>query len=179
MIEQCQCCGSELRRYKGCFKSGPNYILSQDNRTITKCGDNGWTANAIGSEPIPLGTITIIKFKIEKTDQNSHIMIGIAPQSIDQKLVSGYSKCGWYLYTYSGGLYCQPPLSYGDFQFINEKHLPEGTIITLIVDTNIGKISYKINDSLIKTAYQVTFSESIAPCVILYNKGDSVRIIQN
>ena len=64
MIEQCQCCGSELRRYKGCFKSGPNYILSQDNRTITKCGDNGWTANAIGSEPIPLGTITIITFKI-------------------------------------------------------------------------------------------------------------------
>ena len=178
MIEQCQCCGSEIRRYKGCFKTGPNYILSQDNRTITKCCD-GWNATAIGNEPISLGTITIIKFKIEKTDQNSHIMIGIAPQSIDQKLVSGYSKCGWYLYTYSGGLYCQPPLSYGDFQFINEKHLPEGTIITLIVDTNIGKISYKINDSLIKTAYQVTFSESIAPCVILYSKGDSVRIIQN
>ena len=179
MIEQCQCCGSEIRRYKGCFKTGPNYVLSQDNRTITKYGDNGWTANAIGNEPIPLGTITIIKFKIEKTDQNSNIMIGIAPQSIDQKLVAAYSKCGWYLYTCTGGLYCQPPLSYGDFHFFNEKQLPEGTIITLIVDTNIGKISYKINDSLIKTAYQVTFPESIAPCVILYTKGDSVRILQN
>ena len=178
MIDQCQCCGSEIRRYKGVFKSGQNYILSQDNRTITKCCE-GWNATAIGSEPIPLGTITIIKFKIEKTDQNSYIMIGIAPQSIDQKLVNGYSKCGWYLYTQNGGLYCQPPLSYGNFQFIKENHLPEGTIITLIVDTNIGKISYKINDSLIKTAYQVTFPESIVPCVLPYTKGDSVRILQN
>ena len=53
MIEQCQCCGSEIRRYKGTFISGPNYILSQDNRTVTKCCDNGWNANAIGSETIP------------------------------------------------------------------------------------------------------------------------------
>ncbi len=65
MIEQCQCCGSEIRRYKGTFKSGPNYILSQDNRTVTNCQE-GWNDNAIGNEIIPMGTITIIKFKIEK-----------------------------------------------------------------------------------------------------------------
>ena len=178
MIEQCQCCGSEIRRYKGTFKSGQNYILSQDNRTITKCSD-GWNATAIGNEPISLGTITIIKFKIEKTNQNSYIMFGIAPQSIDQKLVEAYSKCGWYFFSANGGLYCQPPLSYSDFKFINDSHLPEGTIITLFVDTSIGKISYKINDGLIKTAYQVTFPENVVPCVLTYTKGDSVRILQN
>ena len=179
MIEQCQCCGSEIRRYKGVFKSGPNYILSQDNRTITKCGDNAWTTNAIGNEPISLGTITIIKFKIEKTNGNSDIMFGIAPQSIDQKLTQAYNKCGWYFYSASGGLYSQPPLSYSNFKYMNDSHFPEGTIITLIVDTNIGKISYKINDGLIKTAYQITFPENVVPCVLLYTKGDSVRIIQN
>ena len=178
MIEQCQCCGSEIRRYKGTFISGPNYILSQDNRTVTKCNDNGWNANAIGSEIIPLGSITIINFKIEKTIE-SHFMIGIAPKSIDQKLVGAYSKCGWYYYSCTGGLYCEPPLSYGNFKFRDDSKLPEGTIITLIVDTSIGKISYKINDSLIKTAYHVSFPENIVPCVGLYNKGDSIRIIQN
>ena len=177
MIEQCQCCGTEFRRYNGTFKSGPNYILSQDNRTVTQCSD-GWNTVAIGKEPIPLGTITIIKFKIEKTNC-SNLMFGIAPLSIDQKLVSGYSKCGWYYHSYNGGLYCQPQLSYSNFKFRDDSQLPEGTIITMIVDTTIGKISYKINDSLIKTAYQVTFPESIAPCIMLYNKGDSVRMLQN
>ena len=62
---------------------------------------------------------------------------------------------------------------------MNDTHFPEGTIITLIVDTNIGKISYKINDGLIKTAYQITFPENVVPCVLLHTKGDSVRIIQN
>ena len=178
MIEQCQCCGSEIRRYKGTFISGPNYILSQDNRTITKCDDKIWSVNAIGSEIIPLGTITIINFKIEKT-LCSNIMIGVVPKSIDQKLTEAYSKCGWFYYSYNGSLYCQPPLSYNNFKFRDDSKLPEGTIITLIVDTNIGKISFKINDSLIKTAYQVSFPENIVPCVILYDKDDSVRIIQN
>ena len=177
MIEQCQCCGSEVRRYKGTFKSGPNYILSQDNRTITNCQE-GWNVNAIGTETIPMGTITIINFKIEKT-KSSNFMIGVAPQSIDQKLNCAYAKCGWYYYTYNGTLYCQPPLSYSDFKFRDDSNLPEGTIITLIVDTNIGKISYKINDNPIKTAYQITFPENIVPCVMSYHKGDSIRIIQN
>ena len=177
MIEQCQCCGSEFRRYNGTFKSGPNYILSQDNRTVTQCTD-GWNTIAIGAESIPLGTITIIKFKIEKT-LNSYIMFGIAPLSIDQKITDGFIKSGWYYYSFNGGLYCQPQLSYENFKFRDDSKLPEGTIITIIVDTSIGKISYKINDSLIKTAYQVTFPESIVPCVMLYNKGDSVRILQN
>ena len=177
MIEQCQCCGSEVKRYKGTFKSGPNYILSQDNRTITNCQE-GWNVNAIGTETIPMGTITIINFKIEKT-KNSHFMIGVAPQSIDQKLNCAYTKCGWYYFTYNGTLYCQPPLSYNDFKFRDDSNLPEGTIITLIVDTNIGKISYKINDNPIKTAYQITFPENIVPCVMSCHKGDSIRIIQN
>ena len=106
-------------------------------------------------------------------------MFGIAPQSIDQKLNCAYAKSGWYFYCYSGGLYCQPPLSYSNFKFMDNSKLPEGTIITLIIDTSIGKISFKINDGLIKTAYQVTFPENIVPCVMLYNKGDSVRIMQN
>ena len=178
MIEQCQCCGSEIRRYKGTFISGPNYVLSQDNRTVTKSSEDAWNVNAIGNEVIPMGTITIINFKIEKTSV-SNIMIGIAPKTIDQNLVTGYVKCGWYYYSNNGGLYCQAPLSYSNFKFRDDSELPEGTIITLIVDTNIGKISYKVNNSLIKTAYHITFPENIVPCVMLYNKGDSIRMIQN
>ena len=178
MIEQCQCCGTEIRKYKGTFKSGDNYTISQDNKSVTKFSSDGWNANIIGSDSIAKGAITIINFRIEKTDSNSHIMLGVSPISINQKGVNLYQSCGWYLYCYTGGLYCQSPLSYSDFSFLNQNKFPEGTVITMIVDTIIGKISYKINGGLIKTAYHaLTFNEPIVPCAILYTKGDSIRLI--
>ena len=178
MIEQCQCCGTEIRRYKGTFKSGDNFTISQDNKSVTKFSSDGWNANIIGSDSIAKGAITIINFRIEKTDSNSYIMFGVAPLSINQKGVSLFTSCGWYLYSATGGLYCQSPLSYSNFSFLSQNHFPEGTVITIIVDTLIGKISYKINGGLIKTAYHaLTFNEPIAPCVLLYTKGDSVRLI--
>ena len=65
-----------------------------------------------------------------------------------------------------------------NFAFLNQNHFPTGTIITMIVDTIIGKISFKINEGDIKTAYHaLSFDEPIVPCVILYTKGDSVRLI--
>ena len=48
----------------------------------------------------------------------------------------------------------------------------------MIVDSVVGKISFKINDGLIKTAFHaLTFSEDIVPCVLIYTKGDTVRLI--
>jgi hypothetical protein len=177
MIEQCPCCGSEIRKYRGTFIAGPNYTISQDNKSVTKYTGDGWNANAIGSEEITPGTITIINFKIENTTSNSYIMFGVAPKSINQNSLC-YNSCGWYFYSNSGGLYCQPPLSYSNFNYRNEKLLPNGTIITVIVDTVSGKISFKVNDDKIKTAYHsITFNERIVPCVNLYSKGDAVRII--
>ena len=178
MIEICQCCGSEIRKYKGTFKSGPNYTISQDNKSVTKSSSDGWNANVIGSEAISKGSITIVKYRIEKTDSNSHIMFGLAPKSINQNGVNLYTSCGWYLYSYTGGLYSQSPLSFSNFAFLNQNHFPTGSIITMIVDTIIGKISFKINEGEIKTAYHaLSFDEPIVPCVNLYTKGDSVRLI--
>ena len=178
MIEQCQCCGSEIRKYQGTFKSGENFTISQDNKSVTKSSTNGWNANVLGSDSIAKGAITIINFRIEQTDSNSHIMFGISPKSINQSGVDLFRSCGWYFYSYSGGLYCQPPLSFSNFSFLNQNHLPAGTIITMIVDTVVGKIYYKINGGDIKTAYHaLTFNETIVPVVILYTKGDSVRLI--
>ena len=177
MIDECPCCGTEIRKYKGTFIPGPNYIISQNNRTVTKYGSSAWNANAIGSEAIPLGTITLINFKIEKT-LSSNFMFGIAPQSIDQNITIGYKSCGWYYHSQNGGLYCQPPLSYNNFKFRNDSYLPDKTIITIIVDTKIGKVSYKINGSKPKAAYHLTFPENIVPCVGLYDNGDSISIFQ-
>ena len=179
MVEQCQCCGTEIRKYKGTFISGPNYTISQDNRSVTKYSGDGWNANAIGSEEITPGTITIINFKIENTTSNSNIMFGIAPKSVNQSS-KVFNSCGWYFYSNSGGLYCQSPLSYSNFEYRNDRQLPNNTIITIIVDTISGKISYKINNDNIKTAYHsITFNESIVPCVNLFSKGDAVRILQS
>ena len=48
----------------------------------------------------------------------------------------------------------------------------------MIVDTIIGKISFKIDEEELKTAYHaLTFDELIVPCVMLYTKGDTVRLI--
>ena len=178
MIEQCQCCGSEIRKYKGTFKSGQNYTISQDNKSVTKSSENAWNANVLGTETIANGAITIINYRIEQTDSYSNIMFGLAPKSINQNGDTSYSSCGWYFYSNTGGLYCQPPLSYSSFAFLNQTILPAGTIITMIVDTVVGKVSYKINGGNIKTAYHaLTFDEPVIPVVLLFTKGDSVRLI--
>ena len=177
-MEICQCCGSEIRKYKGTFKSGPNYTISQDNRSVTKCSSNAWDAIVIGSENIAKNAITIINYRIELTNSNSDIMFGLSPKTINQKGSNLFCTTGWYFYSCTGGLYCQSPLSYNDFSYSNEKKLPSGTVITMIVDTTIGKISYKINGGEVKTAYHaLTFDEPIVPCVMLYTKGDTVRLI--
>ena len=177
-MNQCPHCGTEISKYKGTFISGPNYTISQDKKSVTKYTDAGWNANIIGSDIITPGTITIIKFRIEKTDSNSHIMFGVAPKTINQNGASLYSSCGWYFYSNTGGIYCQPPLSYNNFGYINQNKLPDDSVITMIVDSVVGKISFKINDGLIKTAFHaLTFSEDIVPCVLIYTKGDTVRLI--
>ena len=177
-MEICQCCGSEIRRYKGTFKSGPNYTISQDKRSVTKATSNGWDSIVIGSENIAQNAITIVTYRIENTDANSYIMFGLSPKSIDQNGSTLYCKNGWYFYSYDSKLFCQPPLSFNDFTFLDSNPLPTGTIITMIVDTTIGKISYKINGGELKTAYHaLTFNESIVPCVMLYTNGDTVRLI--
>ena len=178
MSEICQCCGSEIRKYKGTFKSGPNYTISQDNRSVTKSSSDNWNANILGTEEISKGAITIVNLRIEHTDSNSYIMFGLAPKSINQNETCLYSKNGYYFYSHSGGLYCQPPLSFSNFNFLNQKQFPIGTVITMIVDFIVGKISYKINEGEIKTAFHsITFNEPMIPCVLLYTKGDSVRLI--
>ena len=82
-MEICQCCGSEIRRYKGTFKSGPNYTISQDNRSVTKSNDNAWNSIIIGTDNIAKNAITIVKYRIELTDSNSYIMFGLSPKSIN------------------------------------------------------------------------------------------------
>ena len=177
-MEICQCCGTEIRRYKGTFKSGPKYTISQENRSVTKSNDNAWNSIIIGTDNIAKNAITIVKFRIELTDSNSHIMFGLSPKSINQNGSTLYNTNGWYFYSNTSNLYCQPPLSYSNFAFLNKKPLPTGTIITMIVDTIIGKISFKIDEEELKTAYHaLTFDELIVPCVMLYTKGDTVRLI--
>ena len=82
-MEICQCCGSEIRKYKGTFKSGPNYTISQDNRSVTTCTSNVLNAIVIGSENIAKNTITIINYRIELTDSDSYIMFGLSPKTIN------------------------------------------------------------------------------------------------
>ena len=88
MINECPCCRTEIRNYIGIFIPSPNYIINQDSRAVTKYGSSAWNANIIGSESIPLGTITIINFKIEKAS-SSNLMFEVAPQSIDQIITTG------------------------------------------------------------------------------------------
>ena len=93
-MEICQCCGSELRRYKGTFKSGPNYTISQDNRSVTKSSDNAWNSIIIGTDNIAKNAITIVKYRIELTDSNSFIMFGLSPKSINQNGSTLYNTNG-------------------------------------------------------------------------------------
>ena len=101
-------------------------------------------------------------------------MIGIGPKVNNQNTPNFFREYGYFINCYDGYIYSK------NFEenclFVNK--LPIGTLITMIVDTNAGKLSYRINDGIIITAFHsLTFSEPIYPYVLFMTKGDVVKII--
>ena len=79
-------------------------------------------------------------------------MLGIGPKVNNQNICDFFRTYGYFMNCYNGFIYSK---NFEENCLFKNK-LPFGTIITMIVDTNAGKLSYKINDGFIITAFHST-----------------------
>ena len=125
----------------------------------------------------PLIEEHIWKIKILKTS-HYYIMIGISTSDFDFNRASyeTNNNFGWYYYYYSGGLYSGPPHKYQNKGINLKSKINEVTVVM-----NMKKRSLKFiidgedkGDSYI----DIPLDKQIFPSVLLYNKDDSVEIIE-
>ena len=109
------------------------------------------------------------------------IFIGVAPFGIDQNTCN-YNKFGWYVRFYSSTLRSGPPHNYKEKAYGPRKeegeYVHEGDSIGVLMDTAKGELSFALDGASLGVAYEgIPLDKPLVPCVILYNKGDSVELV--
>lgn len=163
--------------FEFCFREGVNYTLSSGGKIAEKTnGDNGWNCTIIGDKEIPKNVqckwrIRLNKFKITKNAIN--ILIGVGPNN--EKNKEYFYQCCW-------------TLSCGTSKFINNfakigynnypGNLKEGDIIEVIINREVGELSFKINDIDYGIACSNIPNEDILyPIVLIHDMNQIVEIL--
>ena len=173
-----------IYRNKYSFKKCPininekrKFEISGDKDNIfTKTGSNNYTGT-ISEHPLnPLIEKHIWKIKILKT-KDYYIMIGIATSDFDFNRASyeTNNNFGWYYWCNDGSLFSGPPHNY-QYKGISLKSKKNEVTVVM----NMKKRSLKfIIDGEDKDCYRdIPLEKPIFPSVLLYNKDDSVEIIE-
>ena len=151
--------------------------MSGENKNIlTKTGtDTVWMGTICENELDKSIEQHKWKIKILKT-ANNYIMVGVAPIDFDI-YSSHYGNCGWFLYCIgSPKLYSGPPFNYShkktNLSEVNDE---------LVVEMNMKKRTLKfiINNEDKGDSYtNIPINKPLFPAVCLYNKNDSVEILE-
>ena len=150
------------------------YLISGDNNNIfTQLITENYTGTICENELIEPNEYKW-KIKILKT-RRKEIMIGVAP--IDFNInSSNFSSCGWYLYCYNSYLYSGPPYNYSN-KATNISKVKDEVIVVL----NINKRTLKFiinNEDKGDQYINLPIDKPLSPAVILYDKDDSIKIIE-
>ena len=153
------------------------FIISGENENVfTKIGeDEQWTGTICKNE---LGKNEQHSWKIQiLNSQNNEIMVGVAPIDFDINS-SDYTKCGWYYHIGHSSLYSGPPYNYNnkeiDFYMNNN-------LITVVLNLNERTLGF-INDysyENIPIYSDIPIDKPLVPVILLYNKEDSIKILEN
>ena len=167
--------------YKFNFKNCPininenrKYIISGDKMNIlTKVEKNGIMGTICENK---LEELTEHKWKIKilKTERKN-IMVGVAPIDFDINS-SNYDNCGWYFYCFNSKLYSGPPHNYSG----RETNLSEiNDEIIIIMNMNKRTLKFIIDDEDKGESYtDIPIDKPLFPAVFLYNKNDSVEMLE-
>jgi hypothetical protein len=114
------------------------------------------------------------KIKIIKT-KNKNIMVGIAP--VDFNINTCYWKTGYYLVCHDSTLYSGPPFN-NNGKVTNLEIVKKE--ITLIMDINKGSLKIIMDNDLKEEIIylNIPIDKPITPAVLLYNKDDTVEIVE-
>ena len=137
----------------------------------------------IGNTPLPHNKVTSWSIKILKSKDNngSYMFVGVAPFDINQNEGENYKKCGWYLnfYTfqlYSGASYTYKRKKYGPRKG-NGEYVHTRDSVGVVMDTTKGELSFVVNGVSFGVAFEgIPLDKPLVPCVLLRNKGDSVKL---
>jgi len=156
------------------FIPGPNYTLSNNNKTATKSVDEyEWNANVLGKRFSKGHHQWTIKF----TKVTSQIYIGVAPYNLHQKALLQYNS-GWYLYSNNSTLRSGPPMNYIEYKYSNTGRLVSGSTVTVKLDMYKKSIAFIINGVDYGEAYKnIPTDLELCPCVLLCSIKDCVEIM--
>ena len=156
------------------IKTNKKYIISGEKENIVTIIGNGfeWIGILCQNEFEKLKEYRW-KIKIIKTS-NRNIMVGVAP--IDFNINTSDWKEGWFLVCHNSSLYSGPSFNYigkkTNLNIVNQE-------ITLIMDMNKGSLKFQIDNDLNEAEYlNIPIDKPITLAVLLYNKEDSIEIIE-
>eukprot|EP01089_Gocevia_fonbrunei_P017152 TRINITY_DN5482_c0_g1_i4.p1 TRINITY_DN5482_c0_g1~~TRINITY_DN5482_c0_g1_i4.p1 ORF type:complete len:210 (+),score=29.34 TRINITY_DN5482_c0_g1_i4:27-656(+) len=163
------------------WREGPNYSLSPEGQTITKEGTNGrYDCTALGPSAKP-GFVTEWELTLVKSSGNN-MMLGIAPQDIDQLQVGNYLTSGWYIWTSGGSLYVNPSKT-RSYLWEAPKRINADDKVKIRLDlTNKteGILYFNLNETGWRDAFSPVQSEKpIHLCVLMAMSGDQIKIEQH
>ena len=145
----------------------------KDNILSKTVSENNWMGSICMNE-LKNTEENIWKIKILKT-QNKCIMVGVAP--IDFDINSSIYDYGWYFYCYDSTLYSGPPHNFVHKETNLSKVNDE---IKIVMNMKTKTIKFIINDEDKGESYSnIPTDKPLAPVVLLYNKDDSIEILDN
>ena len=102
-------------------------------------------------------------------------MIGVSPNDCDIKDFS-FNNCGWYLYCKNSKFCSGPPYNYDE----ETTDLPKiKNEVKIIMDMNKKTLTFFIDDNSKYASYtNIPINKPITPAVFLYNKHDSIEILE-
>ena len=170
--------------YPSTLPNSNKYVVVEENPKIA-VADGYCGCTIVGGTEIPRNRVTTWGIRILKSrdDDCENVYVGVAPLKIYQAIDNVYDKCGWYLNCYDGTLVSGPPQKYKGKEYAPKKKcgngcLHEGSVVGVVMDIAIGRVSFIVNGVDLGVAYDgIPLDKPLAPCVILGNKNDSVEFI--
>ena len=169
---------NEEQEYEFKFKSGNNYNVTNNGLfAIKNKGGDGYNCVIIGDKEIPGGKISKWKIKLNTNISNSYcdLYIGIGPNNYNSNL---YTEC-WSLF--SNCSYPNLQLKGKEVSFKKKREkLKKNDIIEVIVDRQLGNLSFSVNDINYGIACSnIPKEEELYPTVVLYQQNHIVEIVKS
>ena len=162
--------------YKVKFKQGQNYIISNNGLVATKnSGGNSFNCTIFGDKEIPKNKISKWKIKLNsETKQSWDIIIGIGPSNPNNEN-EFYKKCWSFISSNSKLLL----LSSNETKYNKQSgRLKKGDIVEVIVDRNLGNLSFAVNGSDYGIACTSIPKEDILyPTILIYDQNLQVELV--
>ena len=148
--------------------------MGEINNIMTKVGGNDWVGTICEYE-LENGKEHKWRIRIINSTQYKNILVGVAPLDFSSE-TSTYSEYGWDFNIYNSKLYSGPPHNYYG-KVTNLKKVKNEII--LIMDMNERSLKFIIDGEDKGESYKdIPLDKPIAPAIFLYDKEDSVEILE-